>query len=111
VKAFYAQAPIWSDTIQLGIGERTFDGSRSRLTAVLDSVQMRAVKDGEYVGTPTLELTPDEARGLMDALWQAGVRPSNGTGNAGQLGATEKHLEDMRRLVFDSLLPKCKESP
>ena len=41
------------------------------------------------------------AKRLIDALWDAGVRPSNGEGSAGQLGATERHLEDMRKLVFE----------
>lgn len=35
----------------------------------------------------------------MDELWAAGLRPSDGTGNAGQLGATERHLADMRAIV------------
>lgn len=37
---------------------------------------------------------------LMDALWSAGIRPSNGEGNVGQIGAMKAHLEDMRALVF-----------
>lgn len=102
MKAFYAQAPIWSDEIQLGIGEREFDGTRSRLVSVVDQLTLRTVKENEYIGSPTMTLTPSEAKGLMDALWNCGVRPSNGAGNVGQLGATEKHLEDMRRLVFES---------
>lgn len=36
----------------------------------------------------------------MDALWSAGIRPSNGEGNVGQIGAMKAHLEDMRALVF-----------
>jgi len=49
---------------------------------------------------PALDLAPNEAQSLMDALWYAGVRPSNGEGSTGKLAATEYHLEDMRRLVF-----------
>jgi hypothetical protein len=29
-----------------------------------------------------------------------GLRPSEGTGSAGALAATERHLKDMQRLVF-----------
>jgi hypothetical protein len=46
-------------------------------------------------------LTSDMAQSLMDGLYNCGVRPSSGAGSAGQLAATEKHLEDMRRLVFE----------
>jgi hypothetical protein len=100
MKAFYAQHPIWSDRIELGIGEREFDGSRTRLVAVMDSVQMRRIEEGEAVRAETISLTPDEAKGLMDALWAIGVRPSDGTGNTGQLNATERHLEDMRMIAL-----------
>lgn len=41
-----------------------------------------------------------EAQGLMDALWDAGVRPVAGAGSAGERAAMEKHLNDMRRIAF-----------
>lgn len=47
-----------------------------------------------------LELRPEEAQRLMDALWDAGLRPSEGSGSAGALLATQNHLNDMRALVF-----------
>jgi hypothetical protein len=47
----------------------------------------------------------------MDQLWQCGLRPSEGTGSAGSLAATQRHLEDMRALVFQHVdvtkLPKA----
>jgi hypothetical protein len=49
---------------------------------------------------PTFSLSPEEAQTLMDDLWQCGLRPTEGTGSAGSLKATERHLEDMRTLVF-----------
>ena len=50
---------------------------------------------------PTFVLDRVAAQLLMDDLWNCGLRPSEGTGSAGALRATEKHLEDMRRLVFN----------
>jgi hypothetical protein len=47
-----------------------------------------------------------EAQALMDRLWKAGFRPTEGAGSAGALKATQHHLEDMRTLVFDSKSPK-----
>lgn len=49
---------------------------------------------------PTFKLQREQAQLLMDDLWNCGLRPSEGTGSAGALVATQKHLEDMRKLVF-----------
>jgi len=54
---------------------------------------------------PTLRLWPDEAQRLMDELWQCGLRPAEGTGSAGALAATQRHLDDMRALVFKAGMP------
>lgn len=44
--------------------------------------------------------TPDGmGQELMDSLWQCGFRPTEGTGSAGSLAATQAHLKDMRTLV------------
>ncbi len=50
---------------------------------------------------PTFKLSYEDAQQLMDDLWQCGLRPSEGTGSAGALAATQEHLDDMRKLVFD----------
>ena len=55
---------------------------------------------------PFMELTDHEAQLLMDELWKFGVRPSDGTGNVGQIKAMDDHLQDMRHLVFKGNLPK-----
>jgi hypothetical protein len=52
------------------------------------------------IGVPFMRLAQEEAQRLMDELWNCGVRPSEGAGSAGALAATERHLEDMRSLVF-----------
>jgi hypothetical protein len=57
---------------------------------------------------PTFTLDLDTAQQLMDELWQVGLRPSEGTGSAGSLAATQKHLEDMRKLVFEALTVEVK---
>jgi hypothetical protein len=49
---------------------------------------------------PTFCLSMDDAQALMDDLWHAGLRPTEGSGSAGALAATQRHLEDMRTLVF-----------
>ena len=49
---------------------------------------------------PFVKLGKEQAQLLMDDLWDCGIRPTEGTGSAGAMAATERHLEDMRRLVF-----------
>lgn len=50
--------------------------------------------------TPTASLSSTAAQQLIDDLWDCGLRPSEGSGSAGQLAAVERHLKDMRTLVF-----------
>lgn len=50
---------------------------------------------------PIVHISMTRAQELMDSLWQCGLRPSEGSGSAGALAATERHLRDLQRLVFD----------
>jgi len=38
------------------------------------------------------------AQELMDGLWECGIRPTEGTGSAGSLKATENHLHDLQKM-------------
>ncbi len=49
---------------------------------------------------PTVTLSTVAAQQLIDDLWECGLRPSEGSGSAGALTAVQRHLEDMRTLVF-----------
>lgn len=60
--------------------------------------------DEEFVHVPpTLSLPFEAAQQLMDELWNAGIRPVDGTGNVGQTGAMANHLNDMRAIAFNAL--------
>lgn len=48
---------------------------------------------------PTIELDPEELQELANVLAENGFKPKEGF-LEGKLVATEKHLEDMRKLVF-----------
>lgn len=57
----------------------------------------------EDVGSVPLTLGERQAQELMDELWRCGLRPSEGTGSAGSLAATERHLKDMQRIAMGLL--------
>lgn len=48
---------------------------------------------------PAFELDPEQMQALVDELSRVGYKPLKGFVE-GKLEATEKHLEDMRSLVF-----------
>lgn len=52
---------------------------------------------------PLFKLEDTEAQLLMDQLWDSGIRPTEGSGSAGALAATQRHLEDMRELAFSQI--------
>lgn len=70
--------------------------------SVIETVTIRKLKEEELNSrqNPFLILTPTDAQQIMDSLWDCGVRPSEGSGSAGALLATQNHLKDMQQLVF-----------
>lgn len=67
--------------------------------SMAEPLVMRDVQEGcEFQPSVTLEIKA--AQQLMDELWQCGLRPSEGSGSAGQLAAVQSHLKDMQKLVF-----------
>ena len=67
------------------------------------------VEPGDDV-SPLIRLQQKEAQQLMNTLWDAGLRPAGAAGSAGQLGAVENHLADMRKIVFETFLPMMPSS-
>jgi len=62
--------------------------------------------DMNMTAEPMIRLSIEQGQQLIDELWQCGLRPSEGTGSAGSLAATERHLADMRKLVFKDKVTK-----
>jgi hypothetical protein len=52
---------------------------------------------------PCMSLDAEGAQRLMDDLWHCGVRPTEGTGSAGSLKATQNHLADLKKILFHKL--------
>lgn len=89
-----AQKSNWSGDVELLIFT---EGRKRRAVASLVFTEI----DEGLICSPTVTIGQKEAQVLIDALWDCGLRPSEGTGSAGALAATERHLADMRKLVFD----------
>lgn len=64
------------------------------------NAEYKKISDGE-VPPWFLRISDFEAQALMDRLWKAGLRPTEGSGSAGALAAVQCHLADMQKLVFD----------
>lgn len=68
------------------------------ITSVVEELQPGCINE------PMVRLEDDAAQSLMDDLWRVGFRPSEAGQSAGALSATERHLQDLRKLV-DQVLP------
>lgn len=87
---------------------------RAQTTIYRDSVDLLAIEDhgsgGRYIGDridlvmklhepnslivePTLALNPDSARSLLQALWDAGLRPADWSSPDGEINAMRKHVD------------------
>lgn len=73
-------------------------------TAAPLKMEERKLFEADY--TSTIQISEHIAQKLMDDLWDCGLRPSEGSGSAGQLAATQRHLEDMRKLLSKVSLVK-----
>jgi len=85
--------PLWAKGIEILITQGRAVGAR---------VEMVTIDDG-MMCDPTLRIEDSEAQELIDGLWAAGLRPSEGSGSAGSLKATENHLADMRLIAMNRL--------
>jgi len=91
-----AQSSLWRRGVEFLIAD-----GKHRAKLVFEEVEEGLISDA------TFALNIDEAQGLMDDLWNCGLRPTEGSGSAGSLRATEKHLEDMRKIAFMGLEEKA----
>lgn len=95
------QRTIWSRDIEVRIGTRDDDGRVS----VMQPAIMQSLTDDQAAQfvPPCMSIPIEAAQALMDELWHVGLRPSEGTGSAGSLAATERHLADMKAIAFHAL--------
>ena len=85
----YADLTLFRKSINLHIVQRHIDGR----VFVATNATMELVPAATMLPPRSL-ITIDnkEAQSLMDQLWSCGLRPSEGSGSAGALAATQRHL-------------------
>jgi len=74
--------------------------------SIAKNIEMQVMTEAEkhqIAHAPLITLSEESTRALMDSLWRCGVRPSNGEGSVGQIGAVKDHLADMQKIVFNTL--------
>ena len=108
---FSASRHTWFSGIKLWVrARRGFDNFQRKSLLFPEAIVWteidRESSDAGLRHEPFMELTDNEAQILMDELWKFGIRPSDGSGNVGQIKAMDDHLKDMRHLVFKGNLPK-----
>ncbi len=94
----------WSRGIEvlIQVSDRREDGEFLAYAAPLELKRVTREMKG-MVPTPTFRMDENDAQRLMDELWHIGLRPSEGSGSAGALAATQRHLEDMKSVAFHAL--------
>jgi len=97
IRARQAALSFGSDRIQL------FAYTRDRQhCAYAEPLIMNTVD--EYTRLESFcEIENHEAQILMDDLWSAGIRPTEGSGSAGAIKAVQDHLADMKKILFHKL--------
>jgi hypothetical protein len=97
IKIVVSREP-WDGKVNFLLGEKTEHGTYF----VAQPLQLSEHPDGHVVN-PFMTLDDEQTQRMMDELWRCGFRPREGTGSAGSLAATERHLKDMRKIAFHTL--------
>jgi hypothetical protein len=92
-----AQASPWGCGVEIGVWRRINGGP-----VEVAVVQWEAIADNaERKSLVTMRM--QQAQVLMDDLWNAGIRPTEGAGSAGAMRAAQDHIADLRRVAFKAL--------
>ncbi len=96
---------MWHDQYEIRVAVQTTRDNHDAYAIPAAPLEFRVLKEEERgLSIPPLMSVPQEsAQQLMDELWNAGLRPTEGTGSSGALAATQKHLEDMKAVAWHAL--------
>lgn len=103
-RANYGRGISLNMAIRLPDGIAYGDTGAPLLRSVASGITFKEVEP-DYVlpESPFLSLSRTDAQTLMDELWRCGLRPSEGSGSAGAMAATQLHLKDMQTIAFELL--------
>lgn len=103
----YCQREPWFFNIKFWLRETTWSPERiTHAVALPFTFKTLSPEDEGMIPPESFSLSTGDAQAFMDELWRVGLRPTEGSGSAGSLAATERHLQDMRALVFKTDPPK-----
>ena len=71
-------------------------GSMGKVIAIAEPIAFKKYKRGDTADS-CIHIDKKDVQAFMDSLWSSGVRPSNGEGNVGQIGAMTDHLCDLKK--------------
>lgn len=89
-----AKAAPWANSIEIAAFGKLPSGDTKAAV-----VQWQTISEAAELPT-LLALSIIQAQVLMDDLWNAGIRPTEGAGTAGAMRAAERHIEDLRTIAF-----------
>jgi len=95
INRVFCQRSNWGDFIEIHLGDVPVRGRIS----ILSNLEFTEIEDGSLLTDTPLTLETSVAQKLMDELWNCGLRPSEGSGSAGALLATQNHLKDMQKMT------------
>ena len=92
-----AKAAPWAHSVEIAAFGKVMGGATKVATLQWEAIAEHAEMK------PLLTIRMEQAQVLMDDLWNAGVRPTDGAGTAGAMRAAEHHIADLRRVAFKAL--------
>lgn len=84
-----AQTTIYRDSVDLILLDHSLG---SEYVGAPLRIEMRLHDQNTVISEPTLALRPDSARSLMQALWDAGIRPADFSSPDGEIRALRNHV-------------------
>ena len=93
-----AKAAPWMNGVEIAV----FSPRLSNGDMKVAPIQWETIAENAEM-RPLLAMRVDQAQVLMDDLWNAGIRPTEGSGSAGAMRAAEHHIADLRRVAFKAL--------
>jgi hypothetical protein len=89
------------------------DGNPTHLGKQLVMEPLKEMASSASAGPdePTFRLTRDDAQALADALYRAGIRPTDAKDVGDVLKASQAHIADLRRVAFTLLDEAVTASP